>query len=510
MRWFLLMVAILWATLAAAVEPNLLTNGSLEGDFDGDGVADGWFAEVHRQEGGEGTFALDGQAKVLGKFSQQINHTSEKGWVRVSQDGIPAQPNARYLFRCWVKANCRFLLIVYTFKADGSYDTFVIAQGQGTGDEWRLFSGTLATPTDARSFKVSLVTDSKGVAWFDGAELVLLERPPYVFVPVTAAAPKIDGNLSDACWQSAEMLTPFLELGTGKVAEPQTVAKIVATPTHLFVAFRCDEPNPQGMRLRTPESGEPAYTDDCVEVYLDPQHTHSGFWQFVVTPKGNKWAQYVEPSQWARVWWLLPRPAPRVVTDGWQCASQIGDKFWTAEIAVPFALLGFKPQAGSVVGINLCRSRKTGHGTRGMGQGEQNSAFAYFVPQTFQRPEKFPHVVLVGTGDQGLGTGSKTASVKPDEMPVDALQMLTPKPQRIIVYGKQQLKMQPTVQIVLPSGATELERTGANQLIQTLQQVGVTATISPQLRVGTSSIVLATIDKLPSLPFDLPDRKSVV
>jgi hypothetical protein len=198
MRWGLLMAAILWATLAAAIEPNLLTNGSLESDFDGDGVADGWFAEIHRQEGGDGAFALDGKTKVLGKFSQRINHTSEKGWVRISQDGIPAQPNARYLFRCWVRANCRFLLIVYAFKADGSYDTFVIAEGRGTGDEWRLFGGTLMTPSDARSFKVSLVTDSKGVAWFDGAELVLLERPPYVFVPVTALAPKIDGDLSDA------------------------------------------------------------------------------------------------------------------------------------------------------------------------------------------------------------------------------------------------------------------------------------------------------------------------
>jgi hypothetical protein len=507
MRWGLLMAAILWATLAAAIEPNLLTNGSLESDFDGDGVADGWFAEIHRQEGGDGTFALDGKTKVLGKFSQRINHTSEKGWVRISQDGIPAQPNARYLFRCWVRANCRFLLIVYAFKADGSYDTFVIAEGRGTGDEWRLFGGTLTTPSDARSFKVSLVTDSRGVAWFDGAELVLLERPPYAFVPVTALAPKIDGDLSDACWRSAELLTPFLELGTGKVAEPKTVAKVAATPTHLFVAFQCDEPNPQGMRLRTPESGEPAYTDDCVEVYLDLQHTHSGFWQFVVTPKGNKWAQQVEPSQWARVWWLLPRPAPKIVANGWQCASQIGDKFWTAEIAIPFALLGFKLQAGSVMGINLCRSRKTGQGTRGTGQGEQNSAFAYFVAQTFQRPEKFPHVVLVGTGEQGLESKVKSVSVKTDETAVDALRMLTPKPQRIVAYSKQPMKMQPTVQIVLAKGATELERTGANQLLQTLRQVGIAAAISPQLEADASSIVLATADRLPKLPFDLPLAK---
>ncbi len=107
------------AAFASALEPNLLTNGNFEVDADKDGVADGWFAEIHRAEGGEGYFALDANVKTHGKFSQRIVHTSEKGWVRVSQEGIPAKPNSLYLFRCWVKANCRFLLIVYAPEPGG-------------------------------------------------------------------------------------------------------------------------------------------------------------------------------------------------------------------------------------------------------------------------------------------------------------------------------------------------------------------------------------------------------
>ncbi|MCS7192340.1 MAG: hypothetical protein NZ937_05085, partial [Armatimonadetes bacterium] len=363
MRW-VLAVALLCVSVSFALEPNLLTNGNFEAESDKDGVADGWFAEVHRNEGGEGYFAVDANLKVQGKFCQRIVHTSEKGWVRVSQDGIPAKPNSLYLFRCWMKANCRFLLIVYAFKADGSYETFVIAQGRGTGDEgreseWRLFSGVVKTPADARAFKVSLVTDSKGEAWFDDAQLLLIERPIYAFVPIISVGTayrlsdglsdrlsekislgrlkpaltiSLDGDLSEECWQHAEPLTPFLELGTGKVAEPSTVAKVLATQTHLLIAFHCDEPNLQGMRLKSPESGEPAYMDDCVEVYLDPQHTHSGFFQFVVTPKGNKWAQQVESAVWAKVWWLLPRPTQRLINKGWQAATKIGNDFWSAEI----------------------------------------------------------------------------------------------------------------------------------------------------------------------------------
>lgn len=104
MRWWMALIA-LFCVSAAAMEPNLLSNGGLDRDADKDGVADGWVAEIHQQEGGEGIFNLDARTKRRGAFSQHIRHTSAKGWVRLSQDGIPAQPNIRYLFRCWVKAD---------------------------------------------------------------------------------------------------------------------------------------------------------------------------------------------------------------------------------------------------------------------------------------------------------------------------------------------------------------------------------------------------------------------
>jgi len=506
MRWWMAII-VLFCASAVAMEPNLLSNGGLDGDADKDGVADGWVAEVHRAEGGEGSFALDPQEKVQGVASQRIAHTSAKGWVRLSQEGIPAQPNTRYLFRCWVKANCRFLLIVYAFRPDGSYETFLIAEGNGTqGNQWQLFSGVVRTPPDASRFKVSLVTDSQGEAWFDGAELIPLERPPYTFVTITNSAPTLDGDLSETCWQNAEPLTPFLELGTGKVAEPATVAKVVATPTHLFVAFRCDEPTPQAMRLRTPESGEPAFTDDCVEVYLDPLHRHDGFWQFVVTPKGNRWAQQVAPSRSAQVWWLLPRPIQRILMDGWQAATKISGDHWTAEIAIPFSLLGIRPQTGTIVGINLCRSRKTGQ--------EQNSAFAYFAEKSFQRPEKFPHLVFEERAfyrevGKFPAVGSERAA---------PLAKLVPKPQRFIVH-RGAMTLTPFVTIVLSPNTSALERTAAELLTDTLRRMGlqgtlthrITAIPAPRPLTGSQAsipIFLMTFDRLPvNLQTDLPMGK---
>lgn len=501
MRW-LTSLLLAFVTITSAIEPNLLTNGNFEVDADNDGLADGWIAEIHRGEGGEGNFSLDKNVKVHGRFSQRINHTSKKGWVRASQIGISARPNSLYLFRCWVRANCRFLLIVYAFKADESYDTFVVAQGLGTGGEWKLFSGVVRTPTDARSFKVSLITDSKGEAWFDGAELTLLERPPYIFVPVTTRSLHLDGDLSDDAWRNAEPLTPFWELGTGKIAEPATVAKVVATETHLLVAFHCSEPEPQKMRLRTPESGELAYMDDCVEVYLDPKHSHDGFWQFVVTPKGNKWAQQVERSRWAKVWWLLPRASQRLITDGWQTATKIGSNFWSVEIAIPFSLLGVKPQTGKVIGINLCRSRK-------VELSDQNSAFAYFEEQSFQRIEKFPHIVLEGRAgkqDSELANRQegKLASGQANRSAIRQLKdwdkllaKLVPKPQRIFVRSGEAVLTSDIV-VTLPDDAADLERTAAELLIDTMKRLGLQAKLTNHFVLSKSSIILTTFDLLPA------------
>ncbi len=492
MRWLWVWLLCGVVAIAAALEPNSLTNGGMEGDADGDGIADGWIAEVHRHEGGEGTFALDGQTKVKGRFSQRISHASEKGWVRVSQVGISAQPNARYLFRCWVKADCRFLLIVYAFRDGDKYDTFVIGTedaGRGTEGEWKLVTGVIATPADARSFKVSLVTDSKGTAWFDEAELLLLERPPYTFVPKVTMPPILDGDLSDPCWRRLEPLTPFLELGTDKVAQPPTIARMVATDTHLFIAFHCHEPNPQGMRLRTPESGEPAYQDDCVEVYLDPLHTHDGFFQFVVTPKGNQWSQRVEPNRWARVWWLLPRPVAQTPVTGWQSAAKIVENFWSVEVAIPFAILGIKPQPGAVIGINLCRSRKVG--------GEaQNSAFAYLVSdRTFQRPERFPHAVLF----VGSSLVEPPLTVLPRQpQPFAFSQVLVPKPQRIVEYPEQRVTVGRQVTIVVPPKASALEQTALVLLKDTLAKIGCEVSVTSQVPITAASvIVLTTLERLP-------------
>ncbi len=479
MRWMSALF-FCFCAMAAALEPNLLTNGGMESDADGDGVADGWVMEIHRHEGGEGALALDRHEKVKGNFSQRITHNSERGWVRISQVGIPANPNARYLFRCWVKADCRFLLIVYAFRDGDRYDTFMIAEGYGTGEGgrgtesegngWRLFSGVVSTPPDVRSFKVSLITDSRGTAWFDDAELILLERPPYMLVSTVGTPPKLDGDLFDACWQGVEPLMPFLELSTGKIAEPPTVARVVATPTNLFVAFQCFEPTPQKMRLRTPESGEPAYMDDCVEVYLDLTHSHQGFMQFVVTPKGNKWAQRVEQVQWAKVWWLLPRPTQRAITDGWQAAAKIGDNDWTAEVAIPLSLLGIQPQTGMVVGINLCRSRKARRGTGDGGQIEQNSAFVYLAEKTFQRPERFVHLVFSGIRDWGHGTRQSRrlkAVLWKQNLP-----RFVPQPQRVIWYHEPPVAIDRTATIVVPDGATALERTAAALLNDTFRREG--------------------------------------
>ncbi|MDW8029886.1 MAG: family 20 glycosylhydrolase, partial [Armatimonadota bacterium] len=159
---------------------------------------------------------------------------------------------------------------------------------------------------------------------------------------------------------------------------------------------------------------------------------------------------------------------------------------------------------------------------------------------TFQRPEKFPHIVF---RDWGLGirnwrttslessaparpknfgsmakhTGKQSqatshylqvgswSSQRTGELLTQSkndwnslMAKLTPKPQRIFVRNGQ-VTLDKNVTIVLPNGATEFERTAAELMVDTLQGLGFRrARLLPSHDCRFPTIVLSTLDKLPA------------
>ena len=191
---------------------------------------------------------------------------------------------------------------------------------------------------------------------FLGAMLLaasLLAQPAHeIKVPVCTNAPQLDAQLTDPCWKEAVKLTGFNLTTTGQPAAVQTTAWMCRDDTWLYIAFRCDEPNPISIkRTATLRDGD-AYQDDSVEIFLDPGFGGKEYAHLALSV-GN-----VQQDQWCRgrerlASWHLP----------WRSAAQADphvdtSQGWSAELAIPLVSLRQTGGKGEWR-INLCRNRRT-------------------------------------------------------------------------------------------------------------------------------------------------------
>lgn len=366
---------------------NLLQNPSLEINADGDGLADGWQGQIHTDQGATGGFAVDATEKHSGAACQRLDHTSDNtGWVRVSQEPIPARPDAVYRVSVWVSSQCPYTVTLYQFRKDKApYLNVTIGTGKKTNG-WVEVSQVVTAPADAESFKLSLITGGKGSAWFDDAEIVMIAEKPYLKAPRVSTAPVIDGRLDDACWQTAPEIGSFMVLGGNGAAAPVgTRARVVFDSQALIVGFTCEEPNLAGL-VASPAGESPAtWGDDCVEVFLDPAGDGSGYVHLGLGAGGARGQDRVLGRAWYTDWYSLGGGA--AAAPKWQGATAKGDKVWTGEMRLPFSELGATPAVGKVWTLQVCRTRRAG------GQ-EENSTWSYVDGDRYARPERFGSLIF--------------------------------------------------------------------------------------------------------------------
>ncbi len=162
----------------------------------------------------------------------------------------------------------------------------------------------------------------------------------------TQNPPAIDGDLTDICWQdhNSARLTHFVTPDMHGLADPQTEALVCFDDDNLYIAVRCDEPQPEKLLMEQTERDGPVWQDDCVELFLDTNRDRRTFYQIVINAKGVLHDQGSE----AGVDWDADI----------QVAANIGDASWQIEIAIPFADLDTVVHPGDTWGFNVGRERK--------------------------------------------------------------------------------------------------------------------------------------------------------
>jgi hypothetical protein len=228
---------------------------------------------------------------------------------------------------------------------------------------------------------VALALAAPSLAWADDD----LPIPVYP-CPRAERAPVIDARFDDACWSAAPVASGFTYFEKDKLAPVQTSFRIAYDDAALYFAITCDEPTPQKVsRVKGARDDLAIFGHEAVEIFIDPGHTHSAYYQLGIDAAGSL---YDVGSEQGTVW-----------NGHIAVATAIGNDSWRAEVAVPWQDLGVQPKPGQVHGFNVCRDRY-------IGPDRQWSNWAR-VMVTFHDPIRFAHLVLSPTPDVLAGLAAE-------------------------------------------------------------------------------------------------------
>ncbi len=357
-------------SLGAAAK-NLLYNSSFEIATNPD-VPDGWTRDLNLPPYGREVWSIDTNTAFHGGKSLRIGRCGKyaRSWDRHTyvQAGDP------YTFSVCLKSDQPGVRVKFHVRGVG--EAIVEAD-----TEWRRYhiSGR-AQAADTVAF-IRLV--SEGTLWVDAAQLEAGETPTE-YLPAAADGlaagirvpkrrsltakqrqaldcpsfslsrarqpPAIDGDLNDACWQDAAVLTNFVQLQENAPATPPTAARMVYDGLAIYFAVRAEEPDPPAVAKLVKSLRRPPWGGDLADLFIDLHHDRETYYHFAANAAGARYAGRHtsrdlfdgEPSAWRCEW---------------QAAGRFDDTGWTVEAAIPYTCFDLRPDLGvsRTLGVNICR-----------------------------------------------------------------------------------------------------------------------------------------------------------
>ncbi len=200
----------------------------------------------------------------------------------------------------------------------------------------------------------------------------------------TLTPPIIDGAVDDSAWKDAPAADAFWVSPWQRPPTDDTIVHVLYDDETLYFAFICFDARPDLIRARQMTRDAGPGLDDRVTIVLDPHHNHRSLSRFTVTARGTQ-SDVMAGGRARQIAWK----------GAWSGAARRTPEGWTAEIAIPLAVLEFDP-AASLFGINFERYQ---HRTR------EWSEWATLTPQRL--PEEAGH--LTGLRLRGGSTSGRLA-----------------------------------------------------------------------------------------------------
>jgi len=170
-----------------------------------------------------------------------------------------------------------------------------------------------------------------------------VEFDPGNYVIYRASGPlKVDGRLDEPPWQEAEWSRPFRDIEGPAKPEPRfrTVVQMLWDDTYLYIGAYLEEPH---LSATLTERDAVIYYDNDFEVFIDPDGDTHEYYELEMNALNTVWdlllvRPYRDGGPAVHAWDIQ---GLRTAVDLKGTLNDPGDedKAWTAEIAIPFAVL---------------------------------------------------------------------------------------------------------------------------------------------------------------------------
>lgn len=168
--------------------------------------------------------------------------------------------------------------------------------------------------------------------------------PRTYLCPKTANPPRIDGKLDDEAWRAAPRTADFLDIqGPGLPTPPfRTTAAMLWDDDYFYFAFRLFEPHLQASF--TERDSYIYQQDNDIEIFIDPDGDNHLYYELELNALNTVWdLMLVRPYRDgapAVHAWDIQGLRTAVNLEGTLNDASDTDTAWTAEVAIPWAVLG--------------------------------------------------------------------------------------------------------------------------------------------------------------------------
>ena len=170
-----------------------------------------------------------------------------------------------------------------------------------------------------------------------------------LLIPRRTAPIVIDGDLSDAGWQNAAVITTWYEyMKTDNGAPPvTTTAWVTYDDKYFYVGVRCDDPDPKKVRAPYVDRDHVFGDQDNVGVTIDARGEGKDAIELRVNPRGIQGDALFDDATFTEDF------SPDFFYD---TATRITDTGWNAEYRIPLSTLRYKKADVQTWGLNIIRN----------------------------------------------------------------------------------------------------------------------------------------------------------